>query len=65
MIDGELLRPQEVQAILQIGRSKVYEMIGRGQLPVIRIGRVVRVPRRQLELWIAERTSGAGPSEAA
>ena len=30
---NELLRPDEVRAILRIGRSKVYEMIARGELP--------------------------------
>ena len=52
------MRPDEVQAILRIGRSKVYEMIARGELPVVRIGRAVRIPRDGLGLWIAERTSG-------
>jgi putative molybdopterin biosynthesis protein len=61
----ELLRPEDVQRILRIGRSKVYEMIARGELPVIRIGRVVRVPRRELEHWIEDRNSGWRSSDAA
>lgn len=65
MVDGELLRPEEVQNILRIGRSKVYEMIARGELPVIRIGRAVRVPRSELERWIDERTTGWRPTQAA
>lgn len=28
---NELLRPEDVQSILRIGRSKVYEMIARGE----------------------------------
>ena len=53
------MRPDEVQAILRIGRSKVYEMIARGELPVVRIGRAVRIPRDGLARWIVERTTSA------
>lgn len=53
---GELLRAQEVARILGVGRSKAYELMLRGELPVIRIGRLVRVPRYCLDHWIAERT---------
>lgn len=59
MGDRELLRIEEVQAVLGVGRSKVYDMIRRGELPTLRIGRLVRVPRWALEAWISERTTGA------
>jgi excisionase family DNA binding protein len=55
----ELLRVEEVAWVLQIGRTKVYELIGAGELPVVRIGRSVRVPRHWLERWIGERTEAA------
>ena len=61
----ELLRPHEVRMLLRIGRSKVYEMIAQGELPVVRIGRAVRIPRRELERWIAEHTLGGHSSRAA
>lgn len=40
-----LLRPSEVARMLGIGRSKVYEMIRNGELPVVRIGTTLRIPR--------------------
>jgi excisionase family DNA binding protein len=55
-VSGELLRAQEVAHILGVGRSKAYELMLRGELPVIRIGRLVRVPRYGLDQWIADRT---------
>jgi excisionase family DNA binding protein len=64
-VDDELLRPEDVQRILRIGRSKVYEMIARGELPMIRIGRVVRVPSRELDRWMEERNTGWRSSDAA
>ena len=63
MGDRELLRVEEVQAVLGIGRSKVYEMIRRGELPTLHIGRLVRVPRWALEAWISERMTGAAAAE--
>jgi excisionase family DNA binding protein len=65
--DGLLLRVPDVCRLLDVGRSTVYELIARGELPVIRIGRLVRVPRPALEEWIVRNTAGpvAGQREAA
>jgi len=61
-----LLKAGEVAKLLGLGRSKVFAMLAVGELPVIRIGRSVRVPRGALEGWIAERTQHAsGRSEGA
>ena len=49
-----LLRPVEAARLLGIGRSKVFEMLARNELPIIRFGRCVRIPRRGLEDWIDE-----------
>jgi excisionase family DNA binding protein len=54
-----LLRAAEVAAILGIGRSTVFELAAAGELPVVRIGRSVRVPRHALYRWIEERTQQA------
>jgi excisionase family DNA binding protein len=47
-----MLRPVEAARILGIGRSKLFEMLARNELPVIRFGRCVRIPRRELGLWV-------------
>ena len=61
-----LLKAGEVAKLLGLGRSKVFAMLAVGELPVIRIGRSVRVPHAALEGWIAERTQRAfSPSENA
>ena len=54
-----LLKAGDVAKLLGLGRSKVFAMLTVGELPVIRIGRSVRVPRAALEGWIAERTQHA------
>jgi excisionase family DNA binding protein len=60
MDDKLLLRAEDVQRLLGIGRWKTYEMIARGELPTLRIGRLIRVPRPALEEWIVANTSGTG-----
>jgi excisionase family DNA binding protein len=44
-MDQLLMRAEEVARALGLGRSKVYEMMQSGELPVVRIGRSVRVSR--------------------
>jgi len=56
---AQLLKALEVAKILGLGRTKVYEMIERGQLPVVRIGTAVRVPRKGLFDWIDGMTQPA------
>jgi excisionase family DNA binding protein len=59
MPEPELLRISECSQILGIGRSKIYQLVAAGDLPVIRIGRAVRVPRRALSAWIEARQATA------
>jgi len=52
--ESVLLRPEEVAEILRIGRTRTFELLGSGELPVLRLGRVVRVPKAELNKWINE-----------
>ena len=52
-----LLRPDEVAKITGWCRSKVYAMAASGEIPALRCGRSVRVPRAALEKWIARNTT--------
>ena len=56
-----LLRLPEAAQALSIGRATIYQLVNRGELPVVRIGRSVRIPVTALEAW-AERQIGAGQS---
>jgi excisionase family DNA binding protein len=56
-----LLRIPEVMTTLGLGRTKVYELIATGELPVVRIGRAVRISRTALEKWIEERQRQDSP----
>ena len=59
-----LLRPTEAAEAIGIGRSKVYELLARGELPSVKIGSSVRVPLDELRAWVRrqmERAPRCGP----
>ncbi len=58
-----LLRAEECARITNLGRSTIFNLIADGQLPVVRIGRAVRVPRAGLEEWITRRTERASSAD--
>ena len=58
-----LLRPTEVADLLGIGRSKVYELVGGGVIPSVRIGASVRIPVDSLRAWVAKQNDDAAQSE--
>jgi excisionase family DNA binding protein len=49
-----LLRIPEAAKALGLGRTKLYELITAGELPVIRVGRAVRVSVTALQKWVEE-----------
>jgi excisionase family DNA binding protein len=52
--DYEWLKVPEVAEVLRIARSRAYELVDSGEIPSIRIGRSVRVSRRELDRWLKE-----------
>jgi excisionase family DNA binding protein len=55
--EPELLRVSDAAKLLSMSKSKVYEMAEKGEVPVVRIGTSVRIPRRKLLAWVEERTA--------
>lgn len=49
-----LLTVKDVAQRLAIGRTTVYELISRGGLKTIKIGRARRIPESALDEWIAQ-----------
>ena len=50
----EFLKVPEVAKELRIARSRAYEMVANGTIPAVKIGRSVRVSRRELERWLEQ-----------
>ena len=62
--DQLLLTVPETARLLRISRNLAYELVARGDLPAVRLGRAIRVPRRSLDDWVrASVAAGAGPGE--
>jgi excisionase family DNA binding protein len=53
-----LLRPAEAAKLLGMSRAKIYELMASGELPTIRFGRSVRIPREALDQVISRRSNG-------
>lgn len=47
-----LAKVEEVAEALGLGKTKVYELLGTGEIARVKIGRAVRVPWASVEEWI-------------
>lgn len=59
MTEKLLLRPAEAAELLSISRSKIYELVNAGEIPSIRLGGAIRIPRRSLEEFISRQMEAA------
>jgi excisionase family DNA binding protein len=52
MTELELLTVEQAARLLGLGRSTTYGLVAAGELPSVRVGRALRIPRRRLRKWI-------------
>lgn len=52
-----VLDVNEVAALLGVGRSFVYHLINTGQLPIVKLGRLTRIPKAAIEDFVAASSS--------
>jgi excisionase family DNA binding protein len=52
-----LLKPADVAEILQVSKAYAYVLMNRGEIPLVRIGKIVRVRLEDLERYIKEKTA--------
>jgi excisionase family DNA binding protein len=52
-----LLDATEAAKLLSLSRAKVCQMANHGEIPSVRVGRAVRIPRDQLIAWVNDRTA--------
>lgn len=50
-----LLKPREAASALRIGERLLWELTNRGEVPCVRIGRLVRYAPDALKAWIASK----------
>src|SRR5262245_20672440 len=61
----QLLDAKQIEQLFGVSTSEVRKLIAAGDLPAVRVGRLVRVRRATLEAWLAERESTAAEPDAA
>lgn len=57
----QLLKIEDVAGRLRLSRSQIYEMIGRGEIPSLVLGRSRRVREADLDQFIRERAEELAP----
>lgn len=59
MTEPAVLTVEEAARVLRIGRSAAYDAVRRGELPAVRIGRTLRIPRHRLEQMLGHESDEA------
>lgn len=60
-----LLTPEEAGERLGVGRTQIYDLMRRGELLSVHIGRLRRIPVAALQRYVEELTAAAEAGEAA
>ena len=55
----QFLRPADVAPLLGVTTSRVYQLITAKELPAIRVGGALRIPRTAWEKWLERRSQEA------
>ncbi len=55
-----MYRVSEAAAVIGLSKSLVYRLVLADEIPHVRVGRSVRIPRAALEEWIAHQQHGGG-----
>ena len=59
-----LMSPGEVAKFLSLGRTRTYELLSAGIIPCVRIGRLRRVRRTDVDRFVEARMEYGGPDAA-
>ena len=52
--DKEIYDVKDVSVLLDLSPSEIYQMIRRGEIRTLHIGRQLRIPREELESWLRD-----------
>ena len=54
-MEEKLLKPADVAEVLQVSKAQAYNMLKRGEIPIIQIGSLVRVRPQDLKEYIEQK----------
>ena len=58
-----LLSVREAAQLLDCGTGMVYNLVAEGVLPYVKLGRLIKLPRRGLEAWVERQSAVAGADD--
>ena len=58
------LTVREAAAALGISRNKVYDLVAENRIPHVRLGRLIKIPRHGLEVWLQRQSGLPGAPES-
>jgi excisionase family DNA binding protein len=50
----EFLSIRQLQELLGIGHTKAYSLVASGEIPSVKIGRIIRINRQDLNDWLEQ-----------
>ena len=56
-----VLTVDEARRVLRIGRRQLYRAIAKHDVPALKVGRSIRIPRSGLEAWLTASVEGREP----
>lgn len=59
-MESKFLSVEEVAGILGVDYQLIYRLVRAGELPAVRVGRVYRIDRSDLDAFVAARKTGRG-----
>jgi excisionase family DNA binding protein len=65
MDDLVLLKVEDAARILGFGRSRTYALVASGVIPSLKVGRSIRISRRQLQRWVEQLPESAHAESSA
>ena len=54
------LTVKETAAALGISENKVYDLVAENRIPHLRLGRLIKIPRHGLEVWLERQSALPG-----
>jgi excisionase family DNA binding protein len=59
MHEKELMRPADLVPLLGLGVRRIYQLIRAGEIPAVRVGGALRIPRLAWQTWLWDRSEAA------
>jgi excisionase family DNA binding protein len=59
MQEKELMRPADLAPTLGVSVRRVYQLIRAGEIPAVRVGGALRIPRLAWQNWLWDRSEAA------